>query len=365
MFNWLFKKNIEQVLQKNKEELLKKKNVWSVATSKVKIKDGQTVKKDCIMVFVNKKEDMPFLMSEDVIPKEIDGVPTDVYDLGGEVKPMYKQKHRPLVGGISAIVEGGTACTLGLVVLKDGKKVALTNDHCVSFQGNNNVGKKYIQQSPADGGSEEVGKIISAPILRNDIVNKIDSAIVELSAESLHEVLNLPNYKQEWKEPGVGMKIIKIGRTTGRTEGAISNINVEANVNYGGNLGLCKVFPTIFVLQNNYDIVNGGDSGSCIFSEDGYLVGQTFAAAPNLAIFMPIRSVIEELGIELKEKQEGYVALERTFITDKEVLVDGLNFRSSPEISTNIIKKLYKGTIIEVVGYAGFKSSYHWLKIKV
>lgn len=124
-----------------------------------------------------------------------------------------------------------------------------------------------------------------------------------------------------------------------------------------------KVSPSESFVANGVLCHN---SGSCIFNDEG-VIGQTFAAGPNLAIFLTGEVVAEELGIGLEKKEPliGYVAIEKSWFTNKEVLVNGLRLRSSPEIANNIIKNLAAGTKIEPMEYGGFKSGWHWLKIKV
>lgn len=361
----LFKKSIEKVKEQNLEELFKKKGVEAVAIGN-KIVNGKDTGEKSISVFVKTKMADISLLKSERIPKTIGGYKTDVIDMYGTAEPLHRKKHRPLVAGVSGMVEGGTACSIGLIAYKNGNPVILTNDHCVSYQGKNNIGKCFLNPSPADGGTlkDSIGKIISAPIIKKDEINKIDSAIIPIEVDYDLSVFGLGDYPKKWVKPKIGMKFKKIGRTTGVTEGVITHIDAIACVNYKGDLGICTFRPCIFALQENYNIVNGGDSGSCIFNEEG-VIGQTFAATSGLAIFLTGEVVGKELGIDLEKKEpiEGYVALEKSWITDEEVLVNGLNFRKEPNIDNNVIGKLNKGDKIKVVEYAGFCSGYHWLRV--
>lgn len=366
IFNLFFRKSIKRVCEENTDRLLEKDGVCAVGIGH-KVTKGIDTGEDAICVFVEHKRPVREMSLEDTIPKQVEGIQTDVIEIGGEIKPMHKKKHRPLVGGISGKVEGGSACSIGLIVFKDGKPYALTNEHCVHYpSGQNNKGKNFIQPSPYDGGNttDKIGIINTDPIIRNDKTNKIDSCLIPLDTDYKTEVLNYGSYKKQWVEPKVGTPFVKIGRTTGTTYGVISHTNVTAMVNYKGSLGTCSFFPCVFALQNNYDIVNGGDSGSIILNEDG-IIGQTFAAAPNLAIFLTGTVIRDELGVELENNQplEGYCAMHHLWSSNEKTFVR-LNLRSEPRLGNNIIKTMPVGTKISVLGYAGFSNGFFWLKIK-
>ncbi len=240
--------------------------------------------------------------------------------------------------------------------------------------GRNNVGKQFLQPSPADRGklSDTIGTIVYQPRIRRDIINKIDSHIIPLNDALMYEliVLGLGTYKKKWVEPKIGMSFVKLGRTTGRTTGKITHINALAKVNFRGELGVCRFYPCIFALQNNFNIVNGGDSGSCIFNEQG-VIGQTFAAAPNLAIFLTGSVVGEELGIELSQPSqpiEGFMALgnwlnfNRLSITTR----TRTNFRKEAGLSGKIIKTLPARTKLEIISNETIiKDNHFWLKVKI
>lgn len=364
---WFFKKSINKVKEKHQAELLKKKGVLGVGVGH-KIVEGKDTGRDAIVVVVEKKLPETVLLTEEKVPSRIDGIETDVIDAGGIIEPMqHRQKHRPVIGGISGKVEGGTACSIALICFKDGKEHLLTNEHCVHNR-QDKTGKKFLQPSPADGGrmTDAIGIINNPPRIKNSEVNKIDCNIVPLDKSIPYDltVLGLENYPKKWVKPAVGMKFVKIGRTTGKTLGTISHINALAKVNYGGDLGVCEFFPCIFALQNNYNIVSGGDSGSCIFNEEG-VIGQTFAAAPNLAIFLVGEIIRDELGITLDKPMEGYVALgDWLSINGLEVITKTrTNIRDSIGLGDNLIRVLPFGTKLRIMEEGGVKDNYFWLKV--
>jgi len=110
-------------LKKLFEKLKHKANVIGYSSKlQPRIRKGQLVPEEqCFRVYVSKKVPIEQLKVEDVIPQSIDGVPTDVVELG-HVRALVDRTDffRPLVMGIS--VSGGdvTAGTLS-IPFKDAK----------------------------------------------------------------------------------------------------------------------------------------------------------------------------------------------------------------------------------------------------
>jgi hypothetical protein len=108
------------------EKIKFKKNVIGYSKKfRKRIKDGKKVEEEVIRIYVSEKEDSSNLDQRDLIPGEIDGVPTDIVEIG-EIKALnlYPLAHvtrvRPLVAGVSIGNWAITAGTLGWF-FKDGK----------------------------------------------------------------------------------------------------------------------------------------------------------------------------------------------------------------------------------------------------
>jgi hypothetical protein len=359
-----FRPSIEESREKA-EKYLRKEGVIGVATGN-KIKAGCTTNTPAITFIVKEKISEWQLMSTEVLPKEIDGHETDVIEVGGDILPMAKKKHRPVKGGVSGMTRGLTACTLGLIVFKDGMPHALTNQHCVTSSDlkEDNIGKKWLQPSPLDGGKapDAIGTIENPNCLKENEVNPIDSHIIPLSAPHELTVHGYGSYPKRWVEPKIGRRFTKVGRTTGKTMGTISHVGATATVRFGDKY--LKFYPCFFARQNNWDIVNGGDSGSVVLCEDGVL-GQTFAAGPNLAIFLYGTVIAQELGISLAPPREGFVALGSwmNFNGTEIILRAPTNLRSSPGISDNAIEVLPANTRLTILDWGEIKDGYLWVAV--
>lgn len=317
-----------------------------IAFAGTKISKGIDTGQKCVVVGVKKKFSSESLSPDDMIPDVLpDGSITDVVEfpeivahtsclsgVGGGCYP-HDNKHRPLVGGISAIEQGSTACTLGVIV-KDSttnKLVALTNNHCsgllydpsfktpsygsLSVSGNN-----MLQPSPSDGGvvGDKYGEVIRAVALEfgtdSTQSNSVDCAIssIDTIGNAKTEILDInegPFPFAAKSEYVVGAKVFKSGRTTGNTPPpttAIVSKNANVNVNYGpsgsGDNDLAP-FSNQIVYEASSRFTQGGDSGSAILSIiDGEykIIGLHFAgnSTGTIGVGCHIEDVARELGVE-------------------------------------------------------------------
>ena len=73
------------------EKIKDKKNVIGYSKKfKKRIKDGKKVDEEVIRIYVSEKIDLVDLDLRDLIPREIDGVLTDVVEIG-EIKALKKE----------------------------------------------------------------------------------------------------------------------------------------------------------------------------------------------------------------------------------------------------------------------------------
>lgn len=129
-----------EVKQRAKARLLAIPGVHAVGIGNKWIK-GSATREPAIMILVVKKKPLSEVPPAEVIPDEIDGVKTDVYESDVPAPQVDDAPHRPLTGGIQ--LEGGLplgeAGTLGCIARTDEPQpriVALTNQHVVASVAN-------------------------------------------------------------------------------------------------------------------------------------------------------------------------------------------------------------------------------------
>jgi len=283
-----------------------------------KFVNGEPTGNPAVLVFVQKKFSKRGVFSkfsaDEMIPDELDGVPTDVIEVGHIVKQAgFKSKVRPLQPGYSCGHGGITAGTIGGFFRdKDGDLVMLSNNHVVADENKAKKGDPIFQPGPTDnhsnknfrGWPDPVAKLPYFATLKRYVRlkgsgNRQDSGICKVHPKILKEglidyVYPVVNKRlQGWEHPNVGEQVQKCGRTTGYTTGRIIGQNASFSVGY--DFGVAR-FKNCIVLSA---MSRGGDSGSVIADLDMNAVGLLFAGSTKVTLANPIGLVKAHYGLEL------------------------------------------------------------------
>ena len=315
-----------KVQDKNTDMLLDKQGVQGTAVGK-KMVNGKQTDDDAILVFVQKKYSPRSISSaniltkystEDLIPNKIDGIPTDVIEVGNIKKQARAQKGfrhpvRPIRPGFSVGHANVTCGTIGGIFRdKNNNIVLLSNNHVIANENNAKSGDLIYQPGRTDskksfknkGWPEPVHKLPYIGTLSKFVKikannNTQDSAIAIIHPKLIEEnMLNLKypliNKKLTgFNVPKVGMEVQKFGRTTGHTKGKIIGLNATFSIEY--DFGLAK-FNKCVVLSA---MSAGGDSGSIIQTMDNKAVALLFAGSPKVTIANPIDVVQQQYGLRI------------------------------------------------------------------
>ena len=328
-------------------ELLKKKNVTGVGVG-YKMTKGKPTDKLCLVVLVRKKVDVAQLEAQDVVPKDIQGVATDVIEVGDIVAHKSRTDWwRPAPPGVSIGHVEITAGTFGAVVRDKttGKKLILSNNHVLANSNNGQPGDTILQPGAADSGQDPQHRIAS--LLRFVQINMTggdgdgdlpDCTIAKGVAASLNLVARLLGSKHRLavkktaarpmqtenlvdaavaepvsddvieteildigkvtgtREPELNMAVIKSGRTTALTEGVITTLNATVQVGYGGTL--MAMFEDQILTSN---MSEPGDSGSLLVAKDTKeAVGLLFAGSDQVTVHCRISNVMNLLDIDFE-----------------------------------------------------------------
>ena len=367
-----------------KNKLFNKKFVNGVGIG-YKIKDGEITDKKCIIVTVTEKKKKDFLKESDLVPKKLLGLfQTDVVEVG-ELKTMWRDKHRPVKMGSSCSWEGLTACSTGLPIWdRSGNPYLMMNGHCIWADGKAKVGDRVLQPAPADGGTkdDEIGRVTDMNYnISSADPDNIDLSIVKLNKEVAQEDVTGRKYIPETRYL-TSRDLLKFIEGGGRTlettrRGQVIAIDFEARVN--GEDGVRHYKDCVMSLNSDEDgnpVVMGGDSSSIRFIDNKPLV-QTFAGSPLVAIFNQTQKSLDYAEVEWgkefklqkpKEKTEGYVALGNwlDFRGDRIYTKPRPNrprLRSTPEIADNTIKLMPGGSELELLECMGKNDGYFWFKV--
>lgn len=294
---------IQTVKENNEAQLFALDNVSGIGVG-YKVTKNKASDEMCIKVFVQKKMSQKDLSKTQVVPKEIDGVKTDVYEVGSISAQAYTAKLRPAKPGYSIGHYKITAGTFGGIVRDNcypGRYYILSNNHVLANSNNAAIGDAILQPGRVDGGKNPRDKVATltkfVPIkFGSGQYNLVDAAIARplnsaLIMGSIYR-LGIPKGTQE---ATLNMDVIKTGRTTRTTANRVIAIDATVAVNFGG--GNVAYFKNQFMTN---DMSNGGDSGSLLLNRDTRkAVGLLFAGSSTVTIFNNIHNVMMALNVDL------------------------------------------------------------------
>lgn len=326
---------INFVRGKYQTSMLERENVVGVGVG-YKVHRGKQTDELCLVVLVSKKLPIEAVDPKALVPKSIDGVNTDVVEVGViRTHQGRTDRWRPIPAGVSVGHFKITAGTFGCMVRDQASnaRLMLSNNHVLANSNNAQLGDPVLQPGPADGGqvdndivarlerfapisfSEEppscqiasgvaglinqVARLLGSqhrliPIRQDpQAMNQVDAAVakpvegVELSDEILD--IGVIGGVTPTK---LGMRVRKSGRSTGFTTGTITVMDATVDVNYGDRMAR---FDSQLISTS---MSAPGDSGSLLVAEDSLLaVGLLYAGSDQVTIYNPIQIVLDRLKV--------------------------------------------------------------------
>lgn len=297
---------------------------------------GERLDERARVVLVRRKVPMAALMEDEIIPSEIDGIQTDVFEVGHlRALQARTEQHRPAPGGVSIGHKDITAGTLGVVVAnEDGHPLILSNNHVLAASNNGWLGDPIYQPGPIDGGGPEdvIALLTAYQRIRFDnepgdcsvaervasaantaarwvgsshrlesrkqqtVANVMDAAIASPASPSAVDksIIGLGGEIHGIQPASLGMLVRKSGRTTGLTSGVVQVIDAVVQVSYGS--GLVATFKDQIITD---DMSRGGDSGSLTVSNDNppRAVGLLFGGSDRVTIHSPIFAIMKRFNL--------------------------------------------------------------------
>lgn len=299
------------------------RNVHAVGVGRKRVA-GSDTDVTAVRLYVAQKLPLSLLTEDNRLPTEINGVPTDVIEsppafvMGVPACSVDRRlRQRPVIGGISSahvLVTAGTlACVCRSTRAGDDPDAVfvLSNNHVYADVDKAAVGDALLQHSPNDGGTaaDQIATFERAVgiALGGLTPNAVDAAIGRL----IGGVPFLPGVCTLGAISGTdrateAMLVRKHGRTTGYTEGIVTDESYDAVV------GMDHHDPSVVALFRGQIRIErtapfatfglGGDSGSLVMRRDTQeAVGLYFAGPPSgtYGIANPIDDVLHELEISL------------------------------------------------------------------
>lgn len=193
--------------------------------------------------------------------------------------------------------------TLGSLVTDGTKKYILSNSHVLARSGAGSVGDDISQPGLIDNGCR-VPPVVADLTAWAALGSNVDAAIAELrtgAMDATGSILGIGTISNIVRAPSVGLNVLKSGRTTGVTNGAIGSINTNVSVQYQQRCGIGKKFVVSYTNQvviNSSTFSAGGDSGSLIVTNDSSKnpVALLYAGSSSTTIGNPVGEVLTKLS---------------------------------------------------------------------
>ncbi len=226
---------------------------------------------EAVRVYVRAKLPRRRLAAHEIIPEELNGLPTDVIAVG-EVRPAFPRPTRAGISGAHANVAFGT---LGCLVSRNGVgRFILSNNHVLANVNRQNAAPPLAHDPILEPSLGEKGRV-NPPIARltdfeplvfNGPVNAIDAAIAELvnPADMTPEIESIGAVDgSSVLAPVQLMSVVKHGSTTFHTVGHVDDPHADITVRYPP-FGLAYFHDQFTVRGNPSAFCAGGDSGSLV-----------------------------------------------------------------------------------------------------
>ncbi len=288
-----------------------------------KISDGKQTGVLAVKLLVRMKFAKSDLRNNHLLPKEIDGIPTDVEEVGTFRRfaapatrawvqtanmPNPRTKIRPAQPGSSVGFQDPSnqmvmAGTFGALVKDRAGLYVLSNNHVLADENRLPAGSAIFQPGLLDGGNvstDQIAALTKFVTLQVATANEIDCAIAGVTNSGIvsNAILGI-GAPQGTDTAAIDTAVHKFGRTTGYTVGQVTSIDTDVTVQY--DIGNLTFRGQIIVVGNGGSAFSGaGDSGSLIVERGtNAAVGLLFAGSSSHTIANHIDDVLSGLGVTL------------------------------------------------------------------
>lgn len=277
--------------------------------------NDQPTDEPAIVIFVSKKlprqDVIRSFSATHVVPQEIDGIATDIIEVGQIYAQNFRSHMRPIKPGISCSHQKVTAGTIGgFFYDKDHQLVALSNCHVLANENNAKTGDLIFQPGSADarGGTAFHGwehvtnhnyfatlkdfELIRSGANQDSAIAAVHPSVIEAGLIDF-EYPQLGRSLAGFANPLVNSQVQKVGRTTGYTTGRIMAINAKFKI--GFSMGPIEFVDCVVITSMS----KSGDSGSLILDMNMNAVALLFAGSDRVTLANPIQNCIDKYGLSI------------------------------------------------------------------
>jgi hypothetical protein len=262
--------------------------------------------------FVRVKYGDDQLTSSDRLPESVDGMPTDIEEVGTFRRLQIQDPRtmlRPGPPGCSVGFEDpngqiAMAGTFGALVKRGARGFVLSNNHVLADENQAPIGAPTFQPGFLDAGdppnTAAIGALSAFVALRSPEPNLVDCAISEISNLALvtNSILKIGVPKGTATAQS-NMIVHKFGRTTGYRVGFVDTTMMDVLVDYA--MGSLTFHNQIIVKGlNGQAFSDEGDSGALVVERNtSRAIGLLFAGSTSHTIANHIGDVFQALNVSL------------------------------------------------------------------
>jgi len=267
------------------------------------------------------------------VPTELEGVPVEVV-VTGEIFaiPVHAEEPSPSVGAkgkaridrtqtfslpvpIGVSTGNANECsagTIGARVKNSNGVYALSNNHVYARENSASIGEDILQPGLYDtqcvfNSNNVIGTLSDDEPIAFDTSasNTIDAAIAVSTENNLGNATPSDGYgtpSATIADATLGLAVMKYGRTSGQTNGAVYLVKTTILVGYSS--GTARFVNQIGVLGSKGAFIKAGDSGSLLVTSSGKNpVGLLFAGdgSGKHAFANPIGDVLSAFGVSIDD----------------------------------------------------------------
>ncbi len=322
---------IRSIAMKHGKDLMRLPNVVGYSLEPHnRIRRGSVIHGPRVLrVYVSKKFPETQLRKDEMIPREIEGVETDVIEIG-TIKKLegFREKIRPAPAGVSTSrADENAAGTIGwFMVDEDGQLYMLSNNHVWAKENLGSRGDPLVQPGILDGGDPSRDVIASlydfVPIDFTGLPNTVDAAIaLPADMTQIYTSIMVLGGIAGKTDPALNTKVYKVGRTTGLASGTITDTSAVINVQYDSGVA---TFNDVFIASGAPGSSDNGDSGSPIVDENLRFLGLLFAGNDSGSIFVGCKASNIESALRTRIVKKIWVLPANTYPPFKKEVVKAL-----------------------------------------
>lgn len=280
-----------------------------------KITKGKPTSMRCIRIYVERKVAKDLIPTDFMLPGTFEDIETDVIEVGRfralpAAIPMPRRRLRPAKPGCSIGFQftgdkAGyvMAGTFGAVVEAGGTRYILSNNHVLANENALPIGSPIFQPGLLDHGNpirDRIAKLARFIPLKAGGPNAVDCALAEILNKKTVSATFLPKVGKLRSRHAIdateGMRVHKVGRTTGYTTGTVFDVSADVSVTY--DMGAVTFRDQVLIRGAGRRFSAAGDSGSVIVDRATRRpTALLFAGSPTHTVANHLSDVLAQLGV--------------------------------------------------------------------